>query len=182
MFYFWLGMQQQYNKGTTMTKHHLHILVDKQIVEQIQSLARAERRSMNAFLQLHFEKAFSPSSPFPSNGFPPALYDNNISPPSLTPLPSPSPKIKSIKTLRDDPEFDTFWQEYPRKTAKEAARKAWAGARARVGAEAILTGLRAAVWPLEARFIPHPATWLNQGRWDDQPAPVRPRDEDMIPL
>jgi hypothetical protein len=83
LFYFWVGVGPHRNKGTTMAKHHLHILVDKEIVEQIQALARQERRSMNAFLQLHLEKMFSPpSSP---NGFPPQpIYDNNIPPLSLT--------------------------------------------------------------------------------------------------
>jgi hypothetical protein len=157
--------------------------LDRDIVEQVQRLAHEEERSIGVVVRRLLRASLkSPSSPSPSNGFPPALYDNNISPPSLTPLPSPSPKINSIKTLRVDPEFDTFWQEYPRKTAKEAARKAWANARARVGAETILTGLRAARWPEDSQFIPHPSTWLNQGRWDDQPAPARPRDEDIIPL
>ena len=165
-----------------MTKHHLHILIDKQIVEQIQALARAERRSVNAFLQLHFEKAFSPSPSPLSNGFPPALYDNNISPPSLTLSPSSPPKNNTPKNRKLDPRFEEFWQEYPRKTGKEAARRAWEKASARVGADAILAGLRAALWPSDSQFIPHPATWLNQGRWDDEAPPARPRDEDMIPL
>jgi len=151
-----------------MTKHHLHILVDKQIVEQIQALARAERRSVNAFLQLHFEKAFSPSLSPLSNGFPPALYDNNISPPSLTLSPISPPKNNTPKNRKVDPRFEEFWQEYPRKTGKEAARRAWEKASARVGADTILAGLRAALWPSDSQFIPHPATWLNQGRWDDE--------------
>jgi hypothetical protein len=153
-----------------------------ELFQQLESLARNQQRSIAWVARKFVEDGLKGFPSSPSNGSPPQPYmSNNIPPLSLTPSPS-LPKNNSIKTLRHDPEFDTFWQEYPRKTAKEAARKAWAGARARVGAEAILTGLRAAVWPLEARFIPHPATWLNQGRWDDQPAPVRPRDEDMIPL
>jgi hypothetical protein len=45
-----------------------------------------------------------------------------------------------------------------------------------------MAGLRAARWPEDRQFIPHPATWLNQGRWDDEAPPSRPRDEDLIPL
>jgi hypothetical protein len=25
-------------------------------------------------------------------------------------------------------------------------------------------------WPEDPQFIPHPATWLNQKRWEDEPA------------
>jgi hypothetical protein len=72
--------------------------------------------------------------------------------------------------------FDLFWSEYPRKVAKEGARKAFAKAEKMVGAEIILAGVRrfAADPNLpEKQFIPHPATWLNRGSWDDEPLPDR---------
>jgi hypothetical protein len=44
----------------------------------------------------------------------------------------------------------------------------------RVDPQEIVTGavkFAKAVKGTEERFIPHPATWLNQGRWtDDQPS------------
>lgn len=66
--------------------------------------------------------------------------------------------------------FETFWTDYPRKVAKEAARKAYAKAVSKHGADPILKGLVA--WnsvrkPTEAQFIPHASTWLNQGRYLD---------------
>lgn len=163
-----------------MTKHHLHILVDKQIVEQIQALARAERRSVNAFLQLHFEKAFSPSLSPLSNGFPPAPICIHNTPPSLTLSPISPPKNNTIK-IRVDEHFEGFWSAYPRRIGKAAARRAWEKAMKVTTPEVIGAALRAAEWPEDPQYIPHPATWLNQGRWDDQPAPVilkeRPEDE-----
>ena len=153
------------------------------IVQQIQRLADADQRSVSSFMNVFLANALKSPSPSPlSNGFPPALYDNNISPPSFTLSPSSPPKNNTPKNRKHDPRFEEFWQEYPRKTGKEAARRAWEKAAARVGAEPILKGLRAAVWPLDNQFIPHPATWLNQGRWDDEAPPPRPRDEDIIPL
>lgn len=159
-----------------------------EIVEEIQRLADADQRSVSSFMNVFLANALkTPSSP--NGSFPPLIYNNNTPPISLTSsspyntntLSRLAPKPRA-KRAENDPDFDVFWAEYPRKTAKEAARKAWATARARVGAETILNGLRAAVWPAETQFIPHPSTWLNQGRWDDQPPPTRPRDEDMIPL
>lgn len=87
-----------------------------------------------------------------------------------------------VKRAESDPAFEAFWLAYPRKTGKIEARRAWDRAMGVTTPEVIEAALRAAKWAHDPRFIPHPSTWLNQGRWDDQPAPVRPRDEDMIPL
>jgi hypothetical protein len=70
--------------------------------------------------------------------------------------------------------FDEFWDAYPRRTAKRAAQTAYVAAVKR-GAEPaeILTATRrfaTATRGTEPRFIPHPATWLNQGRYDDDPS------------
>jgi hypothetical protein len=72
--------------------------------------------------------------------------------------------------------FDQFWSAYPRHTAKEAARKAWAAAMAKVTDPAVIVegAQRFAADPNRVeQFTPHPATWLNAGRWDDDPLPSR---------
>ena len=73
--------------------------------------------------------------------------------------------------------FDSFWAQYPKKVGKEAARRAWnkikpnSGLRQKI-AEAITLAKQRGQWLREhGRFIPNPATWLNQGRWDDEPVP-----------
>ena len=69
--------------------------------------------------------------------------------------------------------FDAFWAAYPNKTGKGAARTAWARAVKRGATLAeILPKLEALKesdqWQREdGRYIPNPATWLNQGRWED---------------
>jgi len=70
-------------------------------------------------------------------------------------------------------EFDTFWAQYPRKVGKLAAQKAFSRATKLATAETItaaLDTLHKEVRGQDPKFIPHPATWLNQGRWDDEPA------------
>lgn len=72
--------------------------------------------------------------------------------------------------------FDFFWLTYPRKVAKEGARRAFAKALQTTSADVILAGVRrfAADPNLpEKQFIPHPVTWLNRGSWDDEPLPDR---------
>lgn len=73
--------------------------------------------------------------------------------------------------------FDRFWSAYPRKVGKMAAQKAWAKIKPDTELVdtilvAIAAQLEGADWKREAgEFIPHPATWLNGGRWLDE---VRP--------
>jgi Helix-turn-helix domain len=72
--------------------------------------------------------------------------------------------------------FESFWKAYPNKTGKKAALKAFKNAR--IGNGKLLIILNAVdvqkgseMWRKEnGRFIPNPSTWLNQGRWDDEPS------------
>jgi hypothetical protein len=70
--------------------------------------------------------------------------------------------------------FSRFWDAYPRKVAKPDALKAF---RRTKPTEAVLESMLAAIGRQdlakrvqvgEARFVPHPTTWLNQERWKDQ--------------
>jgi hypothetical protein len=72
-------------------------------------------------------------------------------------------------------EFDRWWSVYPRKVGKEAARKAYAKARKIASADDLGRG---AVrfrddQTRDPAFTPHPSTWLNEGRWQDE-GPARP--------
>jgi hypothetical protein len=72
--------------------------------------------------------------------------------------------------------FDEFWKEYPRKSDKRAAMRAFKSALARVSYEDIMAGvIRYATDPNlpEMRFIKHPATWLNADAWENGPLPER---------
>lgn len=73
--------------------------------------------------------------------------------------------------------FDEFWKLYPRKLAKKHALIAYNRALKRVPHSDIMEGLARALkfWEgTEAEFIPHPTTWLNGDRWeDDYPQPAQ---------
>lgn len=74
--------------------------------------------------------------------------------------------------------FEKFWTEYPKKVGKQAAYKAWSRLKPNKElTQAILTAVEsqkgADTWQKEnGRFIPNPATWLNQGRWEDEPVSI----------
>jgi hypothetical protein len=151
-----------------------------EMFQQLEALAVSQERSIAWVTRRLVEEGLKGSLPSPSNGSPPRPYMlNNIPPLSLTPSPIP-PKNNSIK-IRVDEHFEGFWSAYPRRIGKAAARRAWEKAMKVTTPEVIGAALRAAEWPEDPQYIPHPATWLNQGRWDDQPAPVilkeRPEDE-----
>ena len=69
--------------------------------------------------------------------------------------------------------FDEFWTLYPKKNGKKEAHKSWS--RIKPSDELfnrILDAVRQAKlsdqWQRDnGRYIPNPATWLNQERWDD---------------
>jgi hypothetical protein len=69
--------------------------------------------------------------------------------------------------------FDEFWKAYPNKTGKDAARKAFD--RRTPGKQLLIDMLNSLEiqkqsdqWHKQGgQFIPNPATWLNQGRWQD---------------
>jgi hypothetical protein len=76
--------------------------------------------------------------------------------------------------------FDAFWSAYPKKAGKAAALKSWTRIKPANGqCERILTAIHqqslTEQWQRDGgRFIPNPATWLNQGRWDDEPIALGP--------
>lgn len=70
-----------------------------------------------------------------------------------------------------DLDFDRFYEIYPRKIGKGAAKTAFAKAIKKKPAQLIIEAAHeylVACKGKDKKFIPHPATWLNQERWDDE--------------
>jgi hypothetical protein len=84
-------------------------------------------------------------------------------------------KDKNLKPLAiASPEFDTFWQLWPRRESKATAIKAWDKAVKKISGTEIIEKARAYVTGPKAptkEFCPFAATWLNQERWNDEPDP-----------
>jgi hypothetical protein len=107
---------------------------------------------------------------------------STLSPPLSPQTPQTPPPIRECITTREreDRAFGRFWADYPRKTAKADARKAYGKAWRKLPpneAEALIVGgleRAKAAWS-DAQFIPHAATWLNGERWNDEPPEITPR-------
>lgn len=101
------------------------------------------------------------------------------------PTPAPGAPNKQIttntKTVNNKPnvrelaeKFGRFWLAYPKKTAKGAAEKSFA--KLNPDNPLLETMIHALAWQSRqpgwlkdgGQFIPQPATWLNQRRWEDE--------------
>jgi hypothetical protein len=82
------------------------------------------------------------------------------------------------KTQRSDcADFQEWYSAYPKKVAKEAAAKAYAKAIKSIDPDELLAASLPRLAELskrEPRYIPHPATWLNSGGWQDDLAAIAP--------
>ena len=76
------------------------------------------------------------------------------------------------------PGFDRFWALYPNKVGKQAALDRWRKDNLEPKAAAIAAGLERTMAYLTregGKYECNPATWLHEGRWEDQP-------RDLLPL
>lgn len=70
--------------------------------------------------------------------------------------------------------FEIFWKEYPKKTAKADAIKAWGKINPddslfQIIMESLIKSKASKNWTKNnGEFIPYPATWLNGKRWEDE--------------
>lgn len=80
---------------------------------------------------------------------------------------------KELNELQEK-QFDKFWQAYPKKVSKKQAQKSWKKINPSLELfEKILKALemvkQTEQWKKDnGKFIPYPATWLNQERWTDE--------------
>jgi hypothetical protein len=81
-------------------------------------------------------------------------------------------KISAKKEHKPSEDFETFWKEYPNKTAKAVALVAWNKQK-----PPIIDVMHALEWQTKqenwtkdnGKYIPYAATYLNQQRWLDVP-------------
>lgn len=83
-------------------------------------------------------------------------------------------KTKQINLSDSETGFDVFWEHYPRHEGKTKARESFIKAlRKGVKLDELVAAIekhkQSAQWQKDGgQYIPHPATWLNQQRWEDE--------------
>ena len=96
------------------------------------------------------------------------IVDNGL---PLTPLHSTPLHSTPLNTTIYSDTFLKFWKCYPNKTGKGAAFKSWQ--KEKPPLDKCITQIKLMKktdqWAeSNGKYIPHPATWLNQRRWDDE--------------
>lgn len=84
---------------------------------------------------------------------------------------------KNITSPEDDELFVKFWTLYPKKVGKVVAFKKWSKLPLEVKNKALAAlpnHTKTEQWKEGGgRYIPHPTTWLNQERWNDDVSTVK---------
>lgn len=115
------------------------------------------------------------------NASEPERNPSSVAVPLPLPVPLPSPKDscspKGRRAFVYPEDFEGFYSNYPRKVGKGAALRAWSKLTAndRLLAQAAIANQEK--WPCFSEAPPdkqpHPSTWLNARRWEDEPPPAR---------
>jgi hypothetical protein len=78
---------------------------------------------------------------------------------------------KSLDQQESEMYFEDFWYKYPKKVGKQEAIKSWKKAKPDIlqVIDALNWQIPSKQWQQEdGKYIPNPATYLNQGRWMDE--------------
>jgi hypothetical protein len=169
------GAEQRSAKArwNAVRRHHGAAEADRQVPEY--AAVRAERHAASNAVSSPVGNAESDAQHATS------MHDTEHSTapsPSPSPSPSPTPTYEHpspAKPAKAEPtRFDRFWAAYPKKVGKDAARKAFDK---RKVPEELLGQMLQAIerqrtdpqWVRDGgQYIPHPSTWLNEGRWQDE--------------
>jgi hypothetical protein len=68
--------------------------------------------------------------------------------------------------------FARFWELYPHKVGEDTAARAWVKQGCEAIADEVLAGLERTMDYLtreNRQYVPNPGSWLNAGRWKDEP-------------
>jgi len=85
--------------------------------------------------------------------------------------------ISCAKEEKNESIFESFWKVYPRKIGKEKCKNWFKSHKPKEDLvkqmiEAVEQQKKSKQWS-DPQYIPHPYTWLNQGRWEDELTPTK---------
>jgi hypothetical protein len=93
------------------------------------------------------------------------------------------------KDNENDQRFDQFWTTFPRKTDKARAKRSFLRL-TKTEQELAVSNIQRLYSETPAQFVPHPSTYLNGKRWEDQAIQRTPNfaysnltsDDDPLPI
>jgi uncharacterized protein YdaU (DUF1376 family) len=135
---------------------------DKEI-KQYQGFSEAGKRGA--------DKRWSKGDNSPPNSppNPPPIANNNHKPLNNNHKPTTNKKPSCEIALVSTDNFDVFWNAYPTKVGRDKAIESWNKKK-----PPIADVIQALQWQRQSEqwkkgYIPNPTTYINQGRWKDEP-------------
>lgn len=89
-------------------------------------------------------------------------------------------KSRRVEVSSEPDGFEDFWNTYPRREAKGKARQAYVKALTKTTPDKIRTAAKVYAESRageDPKYTALPTSWLNQERWEDEPAPARPSQQ-----
>ena len=130
----------------------------------IQRIRQSDGRvTYKILIDPHTENPDEPHTGNPSEGKPQRGQTRTVSNKELIVINTVSNKEVS--------DFSFFWSIYPKRIGKGAAEKSWKKLKPDIAivTKAIEAQKLTEQWSKDnGKFIPYPATWLNQRRWEDE--------------
>jgi hypothetical protein len=154
-------LAEECSMGLSTLKGHLNGLEAAGYIETV-NVFKDNIQRPNQYL-LKFSSSQNRATPPSGSGYPPSQ--------NLATEPEVKTRIEPV--VQKDPLFVEFWKAYPRKTNKDFAEKVFAKLKVD---DALLTKMIQAIYvqnksvwkDKEQQYIPHPSTWLNGKRWEDE--------------
>lgn len=96
---------------------------------------------------------------------------------------TPTPRKRAPKKHTYTPDFEAFWDAYPKKVDKIAAYRAWKTAVTTTDPKHLIDGARryATDPSRDDAYTKNAATWLRAGSWENRPTATKPSEWDQIP-
>lgn len=141
--------------------------------------------------QFRFSQETVPDFPSNSTVFPSKesqIWDTEPYINHIEPLTNPDRKDLPASKTNYQESFQKFWFEYPRKVGKEKAKAAWEKIKPDEELLAIILAAlakqkKSVDWIKDdGQWIPHPATWLNGKRWEDEIIPENKKSQTSEPF
>lgn len=164
----------EYNVHNKLARAHKHFANGQ--VPNLTRLTKDERNACQAFYDSHPKRAPNARRTLGTSTRACAV----LAPPRPAPPVPDNPPTPNGENGVYSTDFLNFWECYPKKVGKGGAWKAWkrlGAGRPPVGMmrEAVQAQQHSEDWMKEGgRYIPHPATWLNGRRWEDELQPLTP--------
>ena len=154
-------LAQECSMGLSTLKGHLNALEAAGYIETV-NVFKDNIQRPNQYL-LKFSSSQNLATPPSGSGYPPSQ--------NLATEPEVKTRIEPV--VQKNNYFEEFWKAYPRKTNKGFAKKVFEKLKVD---DAMLTKMLQAIYvqnknvwkDKDQQYIPHPSTWLNGERWDDE--------------